>query len=143
MSGCRISFLAILLSMAVSMVLVSAIAIASGDLSGRWKISYVVQSGGPDEQLAKGSVVSLSEKDATLQGRATLGSRGDGYLIGVCEGGTFRAAVTFRHNPSMFLRMAGICVGDNIQGTFTASQGGFLAGELHSHPCDHWCRRNS
>jgi hypothetical protein len=46
-------------------------AAASDDLSGRWKISYVVQSGSPDDGLAEGSVASLSEKDVTLQGRAT------------------------------------------------------------------------
>ena len=82
-------------------------AAASDDLSGRWKISYVVQSGSPDDGLAEGSVVLLSEKDSTLQGRATLGSRGDGYLIGSCEGSGVRAAITFRHNPTMFVRLTG------------------------------------
>ena len=34
---------------------------------GRWKISYEVQSGGPDDRLAEGSVASLMEKDSALQ----------------------------------------------------------------------------
>ncbi len=37
-------------------------AAASDDLSGRWRISYIVQSGGPDDGLAEGSVASWSEK---------------------------------------------------------------------------------
>ena len=96
-------------------------AAASDDLSGRWKISYVVQSGSPDDGLAEGSVVSLSEKDVILQGRATLGSRGDGYLIGCCEGGAVRAAITFRHNPTMFVRLTGSSTDDELRGSFTAS----------------------
>lgn len=68
-------------------------ATASDDLSGRWKISYVVQNGSSDNQLAEGSMFSLSEKASTLQGRATLGRRDDGYLIGCCEGNAVRAAI--------------------------------------------------
>ncbi len=83
-----------------------ATAAASEDLSGRWKISYVVQSGGPDEKFAEGSVVSLSEKDSTLQGKATLGSRGDGFLIGSRQGSDVQAAITFRSNPALFLRLS-------------------------------------
>jgi hypothetical protein len=41
-------------------------AAASDDLSGRWKISYILQNGNPDDRLAEGSVAHLSEKDATL-----------------------------------------------------------------------------
>ena len=69
---------------ALMAILFVVTATASDDLSGRWKISYVVQSGSPDDGLAEGSVVSLIEKDSTLQVSATLGSRGDGYLIGSC-----------------------------------------------------------
>ncbi|MHB8117840.1 MAG: hypothetical protein ACYDHX_03800 [Methanothrix sp.] len=109
-------------------------AMASEDFSGRWKISYVVQSGSPDDGLAEGSVASLSEKDATLQGRATLGSRGDGYLIGTCDGSTVRAAITFRHNPSMFVRLTGSCTDGELRGSFTASSndGGFWQGNFRA-----------
>lgn len=109
-------------------------AVASDDLSGRWKISYVVQSGSPDDGLAEGSVVSLSEKDVTLQGRATLGSRGDGYLIGSCEGSAVRAAITFRHNPTMFVRLTGSCTDGGLRGSFTASssEGGFWQGNFRA-----------
>lgn len=106
-------------------------AAASDDLSGRWKISYVVQSGSPDDGLAEGSVASLSEKDSTLQGRATLGSRGDGYLIGSCEGSAVRAAITFRHNPTMFVRLTGSRTDGGLRGSFTASGGrGFWQGNF-------------
>jgi hypothetical protein len=47
-------------------------AAASDDLSGHWKISYVVQSGSPDDGLAEGSVASLGEKVVkAASGRAT------------------------------------------------------------------------
>ena len=107
-----------------------ATAAASDDLSGRWKIVYAVESGGHDEGLAEGSVVSLSEKDSTLQGRATLGSRGDGYLIGCCEGSAVRAAITFRHNSAMFVRLIGSRTEGGLRGSFTASSndGGFRQG---------------
>ena len=101
-----------------------AAAAASEDLSGRWKISYIVQSGGPDEKFAEGSVVSLSEKDSTLQGRATLGSRGDGFLIGSRQGSDVQVAITFRSNPALFLRLSGSQGDDGLQGSFTASGGG-------------------
>ena len=101
-----------------------AAAAASEDLSGRWKISYIVQSGGPDEKFAEGSVVSLSEKDSTLQGKATLGSRGDGFLIGSRQGSDVQAAITFRSNPALFLRLSGSQGDDGLQGSFTASGGG-------------------
>jgi hypothetical protein len=109
-------------------------AAASDDLSGRWKISYVVQSGSPDDGLAKGSVVSLIEKDSTLQGRATLGSRGDGYLIGYCEGSAVRAAITFRHNPAMFIQLTGFRTNGELRGSFTASssEGGFWQGNFRA-----------
>jgi len=109
-------------------------AAASDDLSGRWKISYVVQSGSPDDGLAEGSVVSLSEKDATLQGRATLGSRGDGYLIGCSGGSAVRAAITFRHSPVMFVRLTGSCTDGELRGNFTASssEGGFWQGNFRA-----------
>jgi hypothetical protein len=107
---------------------------ASDDLSGRWKISYVVQSGSPDDGLAEGSVVSLIEKDVTLQGRATLGSRGDGYLIGSCEGSAVRAAITFRNNPARFVRLTGSCTDGELRGSFTASssEGGFWQGNFRA-----------
>lgn len=109
-------------------------AAASDDISGRWKISYVVQNGSPDDGLAEGSVLSLSEKDSTLQARATLGSRGDGYLIGSCEGSAIRAAITFRHNPTMFVRLTGSRTDDELRGSFTASssEGGFWQGNFRA-----------
>jgi len=118
------------LSAALLAFLFVVTAVASDDLSGRWKISYVVQSGSPDDGLAEGSLVSLSEKDSTLQGRATLGSRGDGYLIGCCEGSAVRAAITFRHSPAMFVRLAGSRTDGELQGSFSASscEGGFWQG---------------
>ncbi len=109
-------------------------AAASDDLSGRWRISYVVQSGSPDDRLAEGSVARLSEKDSTLQGRATLGSRGDGYLIGSCEGSAVRAAITFRDNPAMFVQLTGSCTEGELRGSFTASssEGGFWQGNFRA-----------
>jgi hypothetical protein len=111
-----------------------ATAAAFEDLSGRWKIVYVVQSGSPDDRLAEGSVASLSEKDSTLQGRATLGSRGDGYLIGCCDGSAVRAAITFRHNPAMFVRLTGSSTDGGLRGSFTASSddGGFWQGNFRA-----------
>ena len=107
---------------------------ASDDLSGRWKISYIVQSGSPDDGLAEGSVARWSEKDSTLQGRATLGNRGDGYLIGYCMESSFRAAITFRHNPTMFVRLTGSRTDGELLGSFTASssEGGFWKGNFRA-----------
>jgi len=120
------------LSAALLAFLFVVTAVASDDLSGRWKICYVVQSGSPDDGLAEGSLVSLSEKDSTLQGRATLGSRGDGYLIGCCEGSAVRSAITFRHSPAMFVRLAGSRTDGELRGSFTASscEDGFWQGSF-------------
>jgi hypothetical protein len=106
---------------------------ASPDLSGRWWVSYEVDSG-PGEWLANGSMLSLSEKGAAVQGRAGLGSRGDGYLIGSFSECAFQAAITFRHNPTMFVRLTGIINGSDLQGNFTAtkSDGGFSQGLFHA-----------
>jgi hypothetical protein len=106
---------------------------ASEDLSGRWKISYAVESSSAGD-LSEGSVAYLSEKDGTLQGRMTLGSRGDGYLIGYCMDSSFRAAITFRHNPAMFVRLTGCSKGGELHGRFTASscEGGFWKGDFRA-----------
>lgn len=104
---------------------------ASEDLSGRWKINYEVQNGIPDDRLAEGSVASLMEKDATLQGRASLGDRGDGYVIGYCMENSFRAAITFRRNPAIFVQLTGEHIGEGLRGSFTVSSGvGFWQGNF-------------
>lgn len=96
-------------------------ALASDDLSGRWRISYIVQSSSPNDGLAECSVARWSEKDSTLQGRATLGNRGDGHLIGYCMESSFRAAITFRHNPTMFVQLTGSRTDGEMRGSFNAS----------------------
>lgn len=107
---------------------------ASDDLSGRWKISYIVQSGSPGNPWAEGGVASLSEKDSTLQGRATMGNRSDGYLIGCCKGSAVQAVITFRHNPAVFVRLTGSRVEGELRGSFTASssEGGFWEGNFRA-----------
>lgn len=109
-------------------------AAASDDLSGRWRISYIVQNGSPDDMLAEGSVAYWSEKDSTLQGRATLGNRGDGYLIGYCMESSFRAAISFRHNPAIFVQLTGSRTDGGLRGSFTASSndGGFWKGTFRA-----------
>jgi hypothetical protein len=100
------------------------------DLSGRWRIDYFVENGSPPGGLAEVGVASLSENDGTLGGRATLGSRGDGYLIGCRKGSTIRLAITFRHHPTFFVWLVGSLSEGELQGSFGASfsQGGFWQG---------------
>lgn len=74
-----------------------------------------------DDGLAECSVARWSKKDSTLQGRATLGKRGDGYLIGYCMESSFRAAITFRHNPTMFVQLTGSRIDGEMRGSFNAS----------------------
>lgn len=119
------------LLVALLVLLVAVTATASEDLSGRWKISYEVENSGADD-LNEGSMASLSEKDSTLQGRVTLGRRDDGFLIGCCENNGVRAAITFRHNPALFIRLIGSGADGELQGSFTASssEGGFWQGRF-------------
>jgi hypothetical protein len=114
-------------------LLVVVTATASDDLSGRWKISYEVENGGAD-YLNEGSMASLSEKDSTLQGSVTLGSRDDGFLIGCCESSGVKAAITFRHSPALFIRLIGSGADGELQGSFTASssEGGFWQGRFRA-----------
>jgi len=114
-------------------LLVAVTATASDDLSGRWKIRYEVESGDSDD-LTQGSVASLNQKDSTLQGRVTLGPRDDGFLIGCCESNGMRAAITFRHSPTIFIRLIGSCTEGELQGSFTASssEGGFWQGRFRA-----------
>lgn len=107
---------------------------ACEDISGQWKISYSVESGSPVGELAEGGVASLSERDCALQGGATLGSRGDGYLIGCRQGNLVRAAITFRHSPSLFVRLVGSWAEGELRGSFavSSSKGGFWQGDFRA-----------
>lgn len=114
-------------------LLVVVTATASDDLSGRWKIRYEVETGNAYD-LTQGSVASLNQKDSTLQGRVTLGPRDDGFLIGCCESDGVRAAITFRHSPTIFIRLIGSSTYGDLQGSFTASssEGGFWQGKFRA-----------
>ncbi len=114
-------------------LLVVVTATGSDDLSGRWKILYEVENGDADD-LTQSSVASLNQKDSSLQGRVTLGARDDGFLIGCCESDGVRAAITFRHSPTIFIRLIGSCTDGELQGSFTASSsdGGFWQGRFRA-----------
>ena len=116
----------------VILLISTGITTASDDLSGRWKISYEVQGGDPGDQLADGSVASISKTESTLHGRLSLGNRSDGFLIGLFESGTFNAAATFCQKPTMFVILRGNHIGDNLRGSFTAyyKDGGFWMGDF-------------
>jgi hypothetical protein len=103
--------------------------IAVNDPSGRYDIKY---EGQLDDQLACGGVVYIISQGSTIHGDSTLGLRGDGKMIGFIKGGTFNAAITFRKRPSMFVKLDGALVGDNLLGSFTAtsSDGGFYRGRF-------------
>lgn len=114
-------------------LLVLAAATASEDLSGRWKISYEF-NGSRMDALTEGSIASLSEKNSTVQGRATLGRRSDGFLIGCSENSSVQAAITFRHSPAFFVRLIGSSEDGELAGNFTASSsgGGFWWGKFRA-----------
>jgi len=113
-------------------------AVASDDLSGSWQISYEFEDGNVSGPLAGGSVASISEAGSTLCGRSTLRDRGDGFLIGLSEGGDFDAAITFRQTPTIFVRLAGGFAGDEMVGDFSAysSDGGFWWGNFSAMRAD-------
>lgn len=95
--------------------------IASENPSGLWNISYEVQWGNPGDLLARSSVASIYEKGSTLLGEASLENRSDGSLIGILSGRNFDAAITFRQKPTIFVRLKGDCIGNSLQGSFSAS----------------------
>ncbi len=105
------------------------ISIATNDPSGRWDVKY---EGQLDDQLASGGVVYIVKVGSTLHGDSTLGLRGDGKLIGITEGCILNATITFRKKPSMFVKLDGFQVADNLSGSFTAtsSDGGFYRGRF-------------
>jgi hypothetical protein len=82
--------------------------------------------------------VLLGQPGSTLCGRSTLRDRGDGFLIGLSEGGDFDAAITFRQTPTIFVRLAGGFVGDEMVGGFSAysSDGGFWWGNFSAMRAD-------
>ena len=104
------------------------------DLSGRWTVSYETDIGGLQDRLASGSTLILSAVDSSLQGRASLGNRSDGNLIGCCSDGVFRAAITFRHDPTLFIRLNGRSDDREIIGSYAAtfSDGGFSQGSFRA-----------
>lgn len=104
------------------------------DLSGRWTVSYETDIDGLQDRLACGSTLILSAVDSSLQGRASLGNRSDGNLIGCCSDGVFRAAITFRHDPTLFIRLNGRSDDKEIMGSYAAtfSDGGFFQGSFRA-----------
>ncbi len=115
-----------------ALLMAASTAVASDDPSGLWNISYEVQWGNPGDLPASNSMASIYEEGSTLRGESSLGSRKNGSLIGLSNGNDFDATITFRQKPSLFLRLAGGCTGDSLQGNFTASStnGGFWKGRF-------------
>lgn len=100
--------------------------------SGLWKISYFTEIGDPNERLSAGGWIFISDKSSTLMGVSSLGDRRDGSVIGMAKGSAFDATITFGNRPFIFVRLAGECRGDSLQGRFTAdsSDGGFWMGSF-------------
>lgn len=84
---------------------ITAASAICSDLSGRWTVSYEADHGDLQDRLASGSTLVLTAMDSSIQGRASLGNRIDGNLIGCCSDGIFRAAITFHHDPTLFIRL--------------------------------------
>ena len=122
-----------LLPISITVASASASAIC-GDLSGRWTVSYETDIVGLQDRLAGGSTLILSAVDSSLQGRASLGNRSDGNLIGCCSDGAFRVAITFRHDPTLFIRLNGRSDDRDIIGSYAAtfSDGGFSQGSFRA-----------
>lgn len=91
-----------------------------GDLSSTWLIGYESEGENDGGPLAGGGVASISEAGSTLDGRSTLGGRNDGFLIGLAEGRSVDMAITFRHNPVIFVRPVGDFDADEVRGRFSA-----------------------
>jgi hypothetical protein len=119
-------------SLLLTLMISTCSAVASDDLSGRWLIDYEFGDDDVSGPLAGGSVASISEADSTLSGKSTLRGRGDGFLIGLSEGSDFDLAITFRETPTIFVRLAGGFVGDEMDGSFSAysSDGEFWMGNF-------------
>lgn len=111
------------------------ISMASDDLSGRWDVMYENQI---DEQSAIMGVIYIARTGSTLHGDSVQGARGDGKLIGLIKGSILNATITFRKKPAMFIKLDGCRIGDNIQGSFTAteSDGGFYRGKFTARRSD-------
>ena len=105
-------------------------AVAVSDLSSSWLIGYELEGGNDGGPLAGGSAASITESGSTLCGRSTLDGRNDGFLIGLAEERSIDVAITFRHNPVIFVRLAGSFDADEIRGRFSAysSDGDFWMG---------------
>lgn len=124
--------MAMRLYLLAALLMAANTAIASNDPSGLWNLSYDVQWGNPGDLLPSSSAASIYEEGSTLRGEFSLGNRSDGSLIGLSNGSDFDATITFHQKPSLFLRLAGGCTGDSLQGSFTASStnGGFWKGRF-------------
>jgi len=112
---------------------------AAADLSGYWMIDYKVLGGSAEERtisFAEGGMLQIIEDESTLHGSSSLGSRGDGFLIGAATALQFDAAITFRSDPLLFLRLNGERSGDALSGKFTASSsdGRFWWGDFLALP---------
>ena len=120
------------LSLLVALVMSAGTVIATNGPSGLWNISYEVEWGSADSQLDDSSVTSIYEEGSTLHGDSSIGNRKNGSLIGLSNGSTFDATITFHQKPSLFMRLAGGCTDDSLQGTFTAAStdGGFWGGKF-------------
>ncbi len=119
-------------SLLVALLMSTYSAVAFDDPSGSWLISYEFLDGSSSGTLVGGSVTTIAKANSTLHGRSTLGDRSDGFLIGLAEGSSFDAVITFRQRPVIFVRLAGTFSSDEMLGSFSAysSDGGFWWGNF-------------
>jgi hypothetical protein len=121
-----------------ALLMATCTAVAFDDLSGSWQISYEFLDGNASGPLSCGSVVTIYKANSTLHGRSTLSDRSDGFLMGLAEGSSFDAAITFRRSPTIFVRLAGGFAGDEMRGSFSAysSDGDFWMGNFSAMRAD-------
>lgn len=109
-----------LMGLLIAFQISACYSVAVSDLSSTWLIGYESEGENDGGPLAGGGVASISEAGSTLDGRSTLGGRNDGFLIGLAEGGSVDMAITFRHNPVIFVRLVGDFDADEVRGRFSA-----------------------
>jgi len=122
-----------------AVVALSAILASAEEQSSQWTIIYKVLGDCPDDRTAafgEGGILYMEEDESTLHGSSSLGSRGDGFMIGTAMDCRFDAAITFHQSPLLFIRLKGERSGDALSGRFTASSsdGRFWWGDFAASP---------
>jgi hypothetical protein len=111
------------ISIAVTLLMLptACFAEAPEGFTGQWSLRYEVDASSPGAWPLNRSNITILQVEQSILGNATLGDRDDGYIDGSFFEDDLNLYITFSHEPSMILRLAGSLSHEGIIGRFNAA----------------------